>query len=386
VPDALRRRLPPGTGVLLGLSGGVDSALCLALLDHLGCEVQTVTFKNFCYSEDERVLTEKSCCSLDAIEDARRLAHKFGANHWVGDVAEPFKLSVIDPFVAEYGQARTPNPCLDCNGIVRFPELVRLASRQGCAFAATGHYARIEEGRLLRGLDPDKDQSYFLHRVEPVLYDRLLFPLGEFTKPQVRAAAAELGLSVATKRDSQELCFVPDGDRSFLFDNGGPADPRALAEGDIVDQDGSVLGRHRGLVHYTVGQRRGLGVAAAEPLYVLDLELETSRLVVGLKNDLLNTHLKAQGFKPSVADFPRTWSLGEAPYPDGVVARIRHRHAGAAVRRWSLTEGRLAVELDEAVDGPAPGQALVLYAGDTVLGGGVIGGRNSHDQGATTHE
>ena len=150
VPEELRRKLPPGTGVLLGLSGGVDSALSLALLNHLGCDVQTVTFKNFCYNEDERVLTEKSCCSLDAIEDARRLARRFGANHWVGDVAEPFKLAVIDPFVAEYGRARTPNPCLDCNGTVRFPELVRLAIRQGCAFAATGHYARLEGGRLLR--------------------------------------------------------------------------------------------------------------------------------------------------------------------------------------------------------------------------------------------
>jgi len=378
--------LPPGTGVLLGLSGGVDSALCLALLDHLGCDVQTVTFKNFCYSEDERVMTEKSCCSLDAIEDARRLAHRFGANHWVGDVAEPFRLSVIDPFVAEYGRARTPNPCLDCNGVVRFPELVRLAGRQGCAFAATGHYARIEDGRLLRGIDPDKDQSYFLHRVDPALYDRLLFPLGEFTKPQVREAAQELGLAVASKRDSQEICFVPDGDRSFLFADGDPVDPRAVAEGDIVDRDGRMLGRHRGLVHYTVGQRRGLGVAAAEPLYVLELDLEGSRLVVGLKEDLMNTSLVADDFRSVVPDLPRSWTASDDQYPDGVVARIRHRHPGAAVRSWSFEGERLFIELEQAVDGPAPGQALVLYASDTVLGGGVILGGNSHDHEGTTHE
>lgn len=372
IPDEVRRLLPPGTGVLLGLSGGVDSALCLALLDHLGCDVHTVTFKNFCYSEDEQAMTEKSCCSLDAIDDARRLARRFGAQHWVGDVAEPFKQAVMDPFVEEYGRARTPNPCLDCNGTVRFPELVRLAARQGCAFAATGHYARVDGGRLLRGVDPDKDQSYFLHRVPPEDFKHLVFPLGWYTKPQVRAAAADLGLSVATKRDSQEICFVPDGDRTFLFADEA-VDPRSLQPGDIVDPAGQVLGRHRGLIHYTVGQRRGLGVAAPDPLYVLKLDLEGGRLVVGAKDDLLTSSLAADGFRPAVKGFPDRWSAGDAPFPDGVTARIRHRHAGVPVTSLNLEGNALALEFGEPVDAPAPGQAVVLYHGDVVLGGGVIG-------------
>jgi len=372
IPAELRRRLPPGTGVLLGLSGGVDSALALALLDHLGCEVQTVTFKNFCYAGEETELTEKSCCSLDAIEDARRLARRFAAPHWVGDVTDPFRLAVIEPFVREYGRARTPNPCLDCNGTVRFPELVRLADRQGCAFAATGHYARVTGGALLRGLDREKDQSYFLHRVAPEAFGRLVFPLGWYAKSDVRRAAAELGLPVAAKRDSQEICFVPDGDRSFLFAGGGEADPRALRPGDVTDRAGRVLGRHRGLVHYTVGQRRGLGIAAPEPLYVLELDLPRSRLVVGGRDDLGSRRLVADAFGPAVAGFPASWREGAEPYPGGVTARIRHRHAGVPVRSWTLAAGCLDVDFAEPVDGPAPGQAVVLYDGDVVLGGGVI--------------
>lgn len=366
VPGELRRALAPGAEVLLGISGGVDSAVALALLTELGCRVQCVTFKNFCYSDPDVELTEKSCCSLEAIRDARALAHRFGAQHWVHDLSAPFSLEVIDPFVAEYQAGRTPNPCLACNGEVRFPELARLADRQGCALVATGHYARTagEPGgtALLRGMDPTKDQSYFLSRVPPSLLPRIVFPLGWWKKEQVRRAAAELGLDVAQKRDSQEICFVPDGDRSFLFGDGPANEP-----GEIVDRRGRVLGTHRGLVHYTVGQRRGLGVAAERPLYVLELDVASGRLVVGPEEDLEVRHLRADGFRALAAGFP---VAGDAAA--GLTAQIRHRHAGAAVAGWRLDGERLHVELDEPVQGAAPGQGLVLYSGDRVLGGGRI--------------
>jgi len=372
IPVDLRRQLPPGTGVLLGLSGGVDSAVTLALLKALGCEVQCVTFKNFCYGDGEIVTTEKSCCSLDAIEDARGLAFRFDTTHWVGDVEQPFRERVIDPFVADYLRAETPNPCLDCNATVRFPELVRLAERQGCAFAATGHYARIvglgADARLWRGLDRGKDQSYFLHRIERRLFPRLVFPLGWYEKSQVREAARQLGLPVAEKRDSQEICFVPDGDRGFLFRD--QPDTRATRPGDIVNRQGEVLGRHRGLIHYTMGQRKGLGIAAPRPLHVLELDLDRSRLVVGAKADLLRHDLIGDHFCAAVPDFPDTWTA--APAAEPVVVRIRHRHPGAVVRSWHLAQGRIHLTMADTIDGPTPGQACVLYQGDVVLGGGRI--------------
>jgi len=381
IPAALRRQLPPGTGVLLGLSGGVDSAVSLALLKALECDVQCVTFKNFCYADDQVNLTEKSCCSLEAINEARRLAGRFGSPHWVGNVEERFRAQVIEPFVADFLRAETPNPCLDCNGSVRFPELVRLAERQDCAFAATGHYARMvtvsdREYRLWRALDPAKDQSYFLHRIQPELYSHLVFPLGWFSKTDVRLAAAELGLSVAQKRDSQELCFVPDGDRGFLFADRG--DSAATQPGDIVSVKGEVLGQHRGLIHYTVGQRKGLGVSAAAPLHVLKLDLARRQLVVGAKSELSKYQLTAVDFAPVVPDFPAKWRASAADDP--VVACVRHRNPGARVASWSLQGGVLALELTEPSIGPAPGQACVLYRGAEVLGGG----RLTTDQGGAS--
>ena len=382
IPDPLRRALPPGTGVLLGISGGVDSAVTLALLRALDCDVQCVTFKNFCYSDEDFTFTDKSCCSLEAIEEARRLARGFDVPHWVGDVEKRFRRSVIEPFVADYTRAYTPNPCLDCNGLVRFPELVRLADRQGCAFAATGHYARIEgagpAARLLRGQDSGKDQSYFLHRVDRSLFGRLVFPLGWYVKPQVREAARQLGILVAEKRDSQEICFVPEGDRSFLFDQIEDGDSRALVPGDIVDRSGRILGRHRGLIHYTVGQRKGLGVAAPDPLYVLELDLAGGCLVVGLQKELQTMTVAGDDFVSAVPDIPVRWCrddpLSDIPGTgDGeVVLRIRHRDKGARIRSWSLDGERIRVDLLEPVSAAAPGQGLVLYAGDLVLGGGRI--------------
>ncbi len=380
IPAPVRRQLPPGTGVVLGISGGVDSAVTLALLAHLGCEVQCVTFKNICFAETDDQAPVTACCSLDAITEARRQAARFGVPHWVADIEAPFRTRVIRPFIAEYAAGRTPNPCLYCNSTLRFPELVRLARRQGCAFAATGHYARLEPlpgggSRLLKGVDEAKDQSYFLHRVDRNLWPQVVFPLGWYTKRQVRRAAAELGLAVAGKPDSQEICFVPDDDRSGLFGDLATAGHPATVPGEIVAADGRVLGRHRGLVHYTVGQRRGLGIAADRPLYVLALDLPHSRLIVGYREELARTVVGGDSFVAAVSGFPRRWSRGEA-LPDAesprVTLRIRHRHRGAEVAGWVLDGDRLEVTLVEPVDGAAPGQGMVLYADDVVLGGARI--------------
>jgi tRNA-specific 2-thiouridylase len=371
IPAALRTALAGRPSVLLALSGGVDSGLSLALLRELGCEVGCVTFKNFCYGEtgpDDG----RSCCSQEAIDDARRLAARFGAGFQVTGVEDGFRRSVIEPFVADYRAGHTPNPCVACNARVRFPHLLRLAELGGYELVATGHYARVVPGpagsggdapRLLRAVDEDKDQSYFLYRLSPATLRRLVFPLGWSTKEAVRRAAAELELPVAGKRESQEICFVPDGDRSFLFGDGP-----ATAPGEIVDARGKVLGRHRGLVHYTVGQRRGLEIAAPDPLYVLALEPATNRLVVGRREELARTRIDCDEAVIHAPGFVDDGGAEGAP----VVARIRHRHRGVAVASWRRRDDALVVELAEPAAGVAPGQALVLYAGERVIAGGRI--------------
>jgi tRNA-specific 2-thiouridylase len=373
IRDDLRRAIPPGEPVLLALSGGVDSALSLAILRELGHEVLAVTFKNFCYGDREDV-GGKACCSLEAIADARELAHRFGARHWVHDVSARFRQQVIDPFVEEYAAARTPNPCLACNGGVRFPALVQLAAQQGCARVATGHYARIARSAdgvatLLRGIDEQKDQSYFLAQVPREIWSQVVFPVGGLTKAEVRDLATELGLAVADKPESQEICFVPDGDRRFLFDG-----ERAGRAGPIVLRDGTTVGEHRGLELYTVGQRRGLGVAHPEPLYVLELDAARNRLVVGPKHALAVQRLVCDRAYASVADLP---AEGPAPDMGTPVARVRHRHAGVRVAGWRRDADRLTVDLAEPVLGAAPGQGLVLYDGERVLGGGRLIGADA---------
>lgn len=362
LPEPLRAAVRPGTRVLLGLSGGLDSAMALAALQALGCTVLCVTFRNFAQEDPLGA-------AADPGQEAPQLARAQGAEHFFDDLREEFHEQVISPFVTEYLAARTPNPCVVCNAAVRFPALVRLADEHGCQMVATGHYARIGASAagaavLLRGHDPAKDQSYFLHRIDSGLFERIVFPLGWYRKAEVREGAVRLGLPVAGQAESQEVCFLPDDDRSRLF----PAGPVGLVQGgDIVDRRGRVLGRHRGLVHYTVGQRRGLKVAAAEPLYVLELEAAAGRLVVGTRDQLRTERVIADRFQRAVTDFP------EAGLPAGeVTARIRHRHRGVRVRSWRLVDQRIEVEFAEAAVGVAPGQALVLYQGDVVLGGGRI--------------
>ncbi len=364
IPDPLRESIPPGAGVLVAASGGVDSSVAAAVLAAMGCRVVAVTFKNFCYGGDGAA-GDRSCCSLDAIDLARRAAAACGARHFVTDVAAEFRAGVVDPFVAEYEAGRTPNPCVTCNAVVRFPHLVRLADTMGLEFVATGHYARVERGVegavLRRGLDLEKDQAYFLHGIGRQALARTVFPLGWYGKDEVRRAAAALDLPTAARPESQEICFVPDDDRTFLFADG------AAAGGEIVDTAGNVLGRHRGLPHYTVGQRRGLGVAGGEPLYVVALDVGANRVVLGGADALDVRGIRCDRFTPMVAGLPDA-----GPDDRAVTARIRHRHRGAAVTSWRRDGDSLAVRLAAAERGVAPGQFLVLYDDDLVLGGGRI--------------
>ena len=366
IPAELRAAAPAGVGVLLAASGGVDSTLAMMMLRELGCDVHAVTFKNFCYADAGLVEDGgRSCCSVEAIEEARRLATSCGVEHRVTNVEEIFGRNVIEPFVRSYAAGLTPNPCVDCNASVRFPHLLRLADLMGCELVATGHYARVDHGgrrpRLLRGVDREKDQSYFLHGIGREALARSVFPLGWYVKQQVRQAAAALDLPVAEKPESQEICFVPDDDRSFLF---ADAD---VEPGDFVDAAGNVMGRHHGLPFYTIGQRRGLGIAAPRSLYVTAIDVPANRIRVGFAEELDVTRIEVDRFAPLVDDLPA------AGYSDReIVARIRHRHRGAVVKAWRLRDGCLSVDLAGPERGVSPGQALVLYDGEAVLGGGRI--------------
>ncbi len=348
----MHRSIPAGASVLLGISGGVDSSVALALLKHLGCEVHCVTLKNFCLEDDSYGGDDnRSCCSLEAIESSRRLAARFDSDHFVSNVEVDFKASVIDQFVETYSAGLTPNPCVDCNTFVRFPQLLKLADTMGCDFVATGHYVRVIDGQLHKGIDTTKDQAYFLYGLPDEMLKRCLFPLGWSVKPDVRAAALELGMDAAKRADSQEICFIPDDDRSFLFDQQTP--------GDIVTIDGTVVGKHRGLIHYTIGQRRGLGVAMGEPVYVRDVDISGNRLVVGKKSDLLVSKIFCNRISGSFS--------GQA-----TIAQVRHNHTGAPVAGYAVDGDNLTVDFSVPEAGVAPGQSLVLFDGDRVIGGGII--------------
>lgn len=347
-----------GQRVAVALSGGVDSAVAALRLVQRGCDVVGVTTRNFCYGDTAAAAGERSCCTLQAIEAARELCADLGIPHVVLDVAELFQAAVIDDFVGEYRAGRTPNPCVRCNERVRFPQLWSWARRQGCTRLATGHYARLVHDAagasyVARGLDAAKDQSYFLYRVDPRLLAQLAFPVGDSSKSQVRAEARAHRLPVADTPESQEVCFVPAAGRALLVGDGaGP--------GEIVDQAGRVVGTHDGLTHFTVGQRRGLGVGGGAPLYVTRLDAERNRVEVGPDSALLRQELWCD----------EAYLRDPVPTAEGLRARTRYRHPGLAVRAVEWHEDRLRVVLDAPDRAPAPGQMVVLDRDGVVVGGG----------------
>jgi tRNA-specific 2-thiouridylase len=344
---------------LVAMSGGVDSAVAARLALDRGDEVVAVTLELWADPETDG---ERSCCSPQAVVGARALAHSMGIPHLTLDLRDRFRSEVVDHFVQGYADGRTPNPCVRCNGQLRFDAMLALADSLGAARLATGHYARVghdADGPLLRGaVDDRKDQTYMLARLDPDLLERLWFPLGELTKTAVRETARRAGLPVADKRESQDLCFLAGlGGRAFLRRHGG----RRLArgEGEIVTRDGRVVGRHAGQHEFTVGQRRGLGVAGEEPLYVLARDAERNRLIVGAREQLATRRV--------LLDDARLHR------PDGLVSAVKLRSHSSplpcrAVRRPEGVELRLS----EPAQAAAPGQLACLLDGDRVLGHGTV--------------
>jgi tRNA-specific 2-thiouridylase len=334
------------------MSGGVDSAVALlrSLPNAVGVTLRL-------WLDPEGPDSERACCSPEAVIAARETCHALGIPHVTLDLREDFRRAVVDPFVRGYARGETPNPCIRCNGAFRFGRLLAFARRAGADTLATGHYARIVEHRgrrlLARAADPDKDQSYMLARLDPTKLDRIVFPLGEQTKAETRAEAERAGLAVATRGESQEACFLAGDDyRAFLERRGV-----AAADGAIVDKDGVELGRHSGHWRYTPGQRKGLGVAAAQPLYALSSNPRTNTVVVGPRSALGRTIVEAAG---------RLYVPVEQ-----VEAKLRYR-SDAVPARVEATASGFRLELATPSYGVAPGQAAVLYDGDAVVGAGLI--------------
>ncbi len=351
--------------ILMAMSGGVDSSSAAAILVGQGRSLIGVTLKVW-EGPADGVAKEGACCSLDDANDARAVAVKLGFPHYTINATQEFRAKVVDYFVAEYLSGRTPNPCVLCNQEVKFDFLFKKGAAFGANMVATGHYARIGEfmgfKTIFKGVDAEKDQSYFLFSVNPARLDKIIFPLGGMTKTEARAIAEKHNLPVASKRESQEICFIPDDDyERFIKDRPEAA---SIGEGDIVSEGGEILGRHRGFPFYTVGQRRGLGIGHSERLYVTAVEPAVNRVVVGGAESVHGRALRAGGMN---------WFI----HPDEAVkleltAKIRSRSKEAPAHVRLEGRGGAVVEFAEPQLAITPGQGVVLYHGEAVIGGGWI--------------
>jgi tRNA-specific 2-thiouridylase len=371
--------VPAGSRILVAMSGGVDSSVSACLLHEAGFEVWGLFMRVGAEAEGDAEETcrlespsggalhpashHQGCCSAADAADARFVAGMLGIPFYALNFKADFA-KIIDYFAEEYARGRTPNPCVQCNTWLKFGKLIEYADALGAPFVATGHYARLSrrDGRILlrQAIDAHKDQSYFLCGVRPEALRRTVFPIGGLTKPQVRAEARRFGLPVQDKPDSVEICFVPDGDYARVVRQ---RRPEAFVPGDIVDAAGHLLGKHQGVANYTIGQRRGLGVAAGKPVYVTRLDVLNQTVTLGPREELLRRELTARGVNLFLP-------LSSAPVR--CTARIRHQHKPAACLARNMADGRLHVTFDEPQPAITPGQAVVLYDGDTVLGGGWI--------------
>jgi tRNA-specific 2-thiouridylase len=351
--------------VLVAMSGGVDSSVAAALLVEQGYRVIGATMKTFCYGETPA--HARTCCGLEGIMDARRVADQLGFPHYVFDMEESFGEAVIEDFVREYEAGRTPNPCVRCNSNTKIPDLLRRGRALGADFIATGHYARIRRTGtspvLLRGVDEDKDQTYFLWAVPPAVLNRMLFPVGALTKPEVRARARELGLDTADKPESQEICFVPSNDYTEFLAGRLGADHRSLTPGDLVTPAGEKVGEHAGYARYTVGQRKGLGGGFARRLYVIETRPATNEVVVGDEDALLRDEVTLSELN---------WLAPPPAAGEAVTVRLRHRAGLVGAQVAERTETLLRLKLSEPQRAVTPGQSGAVYRGDVLAGGGLI--------------
>ena len=349
---------------LIAMSGGVDSSLAAKLTLEQGYECIGCTMKLY-RNEDAGVSRSRTCCSLDDAEDARAVAYKLGMKFYVFNFTDAFRDTVLRKFVESYERGITPNPCIDCNRYLKFEKLYERARVLGCDRIVTGHYARIEQSDgkyvLKKALDETKDQSYVLYTLTQEQLAHTLFPLGSLRKTEVRVAAEKAGFVNAYKPDSQDICFVPDGDyaRVIELQTGKPAPC-----GNFTDADGNILGRHNGIIHYTVGQRRGLGIAHNEPLYVCRIHPQSGDIVLGSNDELFSREAHAVDFN---------WISGTAPQGElRCKAKIRYRQTEQWATVLPLGEDAVRIVFDTPQRAITPGQAAVLYDGDTVLGGGTI--------------
>jgi len=364
--------------IAVAMSGGVDSSAAAAILQEQGHDLVGFTMqlwnqrRGISVDENGEPLPSR-CCSLDDVYDARRVAEELGFPFYVLNLEKEFERDVVQPFVNSYLNGETPIPCVACNSRLKFASLDKLATSLGCEKVATGHYARVEfdeetnRYRLLRGRDPNKDQSYFLWELTQAQLARAMFPLGELSKSDARQAARDSHLAVAEKKESQEICFVPDGDYAGFIDRYLASEEqtdRVPGEGEIVTSDGSVIGTHGGIHRYTIGQRRGIGIANSRPLYVLGVDSETNRVVVGYDDELLSGEFLAAGVN---------WiAMNNPTNPVRAEVRVRYRHTAAPATITSRPNGRAIVRFDEPQRAITPGQATVFYRGDEVVGGGWI--------------
>lgn len=352
--------------VVVGMSGGVDSSVAAYLLQKQGYEVIGVTMQ--IWQEEACEVQEENggCCGLSAAEDARRVSECLGIRHYVMNFRKEFQQNVIDYFVAEYLRGRTPNPCIACNRYVKWESLLKRSMEIGADYIATGHYARIERlanGRyaIRRSVTAAKDQTYALYSLTQEQLAHTLMPVGEYEKDEIRRLAGELGLPVAHKPDSQEICFVPDHDYAAFIDReaGGRVEP-----GNFVDAQGRVLGPHKGITHYTVGQRKGLGLAMGRPVFVTEIRPETGEVVIGENEDIFRKRL--------LADHITFMSVPEIRGKMRARAKIRYNHSGAECVLCRVGQDLIEVIFDSPQRAITPGQAVVFYDGDYVLGGGTI--------------